>query len=128
MAPQALAKRRRRRLCAPARRSLICGRNPEHGQEVVDELQAMNGDALFVKTDVSKAAEVESLIATTIATYGRLDYAANIAGIGAYAITGSGKETSKISDKRSKPWIKMVFLLSRKRLSFCDAYGRGRYG
>ena len=66
---------------------MICGRNQERGQEVDGELKAMNGDALFVKTDVSKAVEVESLLDTTIATYGRLDYAANIAGIGAYATT-----------------------------------------
>ena len=61
---------------------VICGRNQERGQEVVGELKAMNGDALFVKTAVSKAVEVESLLDTTIATYGRLDHAANIAGIG----------------------------------------------
>ena len=66
---------------------VICGRNQERGQEVVGELKAMNGDALFVKTDVSKAVEVESLLDTTIATSGRLDYSANIAGIGAYATT-----------------------------------------
>jgi len=66
---------------------VICGRNQERGQEVVDGLKAMKGDALYVRADVSKATEVESLIATTIATYGRLDYAANIAGIGAPATT-----------------------------------------
>jgi NAD(P)-dependent dehydrogenase (short-subunit alcohol dehydrogenase family) len=66
---------------------VICGRNHERGQEVVDGLKALHGDARYVKADVSKAAEVESLIETTIATYGRLDYAANIAGIGAYATT-----------------------------------------
>ncbi|NOT57759.1 MAG: SDR family oxidoreductase [Deltaproteobacteria bacterium] len=66
---------------------VICGRNAERGQEVVTELKAMPGDALFVKADVSKAVEVEALVATTVSTYGRLDYAANIAGIGAYATT-----------------------------------------
>jgi NAD(P)-dependent dehydrogenase (short-subunit alcohol dehydrogenase family) len=66
---------------------VICGRNQERGQEVDGELKATNGDALFVKTDVSKAVEVVSLLDTTIAMYGRLDYAANIAGIGAYATT-----------------------------------------
>jgi NAD(P)-dependent dehydrogenase (short-subunit alcohol dehydrogenase family) len=66
---------------------VICGRNQERGQEVVGELKAMNGDALFVKTDVSKAVEVESQLDTTSATYGRLDYAANIDGICAYATT-----------------------------------------
>ena len=30
---------------------VICGRNQERGQEVVGELKAMNGDALFVAAD-----------------------------------------------------------------------------
>ena len=42
-------------------------------------------EALFVKADVSKAAEVASLIETTIAAYGRLDYAVNNAGLGVVA-------------------------------------------
>lgn len=66
---------------------VICGRNANRGHEVVEGLKAMQGDALFVKADVSKAAEVELLVDTTIATYGCLDYAATIAGIGAYATT-----------------------------------------
>jgi NAD(P)-dependent dehydrogenase (short-subunit alcohol dehydrogenase family) len=49
---------------------VICGRNANRGHEVVEGLKAMQGDALFVKADVSKAAEVESLIDATIATYG----------------------------------------------------------
>jgi NAD(P)-dependent dehydrogenase (short-subunit alcohol dehydrogenase family) len=65
VAPQALAKQRRRRLCAGAK-VVICGRNPDRGQEVAELLKAMNGDALFVKTDVSKAAEVESLVVATV--------------------------------------------------------------
>src|SRR5262249_4760333 len=39
------------------------------------------GDALFVRTDVSKAVEVETLIQKIVKTYGRLDYAHNNAGI-----------------------------------------------
>lgn len=66
---------------------VICGRNQERGLAVVDLIKARQGQALFVKTDVSKAAEVEALIATVIATYGRLDYAVNNAGLGAFAST-----------------------------------------
>jgi len=62
------------------------------GVTPVDGLTAMKGDALFVKTDVSEAAEVESLVATVIATYGRLDYPANIVGLGACASTADCTE------------------------------------
>jgi len=51
------------------------------GEETVRMVTAAGGDALFVKTDVSKAAEVKALIDKAVATYGRLDYAHNNAGI-----------------------------------------------
>ena len=53
----------------------------EGGEETVRMIKAAGGDALFVRTDVSKAAEVEPLIQQVVATYGRLDYAHNNAGI-----------------------------------------------
>lgn len=50
-----------------------------------EETQAMisfaGGTVRFVKTDISKAAEVESLIAGIVSAYGRLDCAFNNAGI-----------------------------------------------
>jgi NAD(P)-dependent dehydrogenase (short-subunit alcohol dehydrogenase family) len=51
------------------------------GEETVRLIKDMGADALFVPTDVSQATAVEMLINTTIATYGRLDYAFNNAGI-----------------------------------------------
>ena len=87
---------------------VICGRNQDRGQEVISELKAMNGDALFVKADVSKAAEVESLIETTVSTNGRLDYAANIAGIGAYATTVDC--TEKLWDLMMRVNVKSMWL------------------
>ena len=53
----------------------------EGGQETVRLIQAAGGEGLFVKTDVSRAAEVEALIKQTLATYGRLDCAHNNAGV-----------------------------------------------
>ncbi|MBI3799218.1 MAG: SDR family oxidoreductase [Deltaproteobacteria bacterium] len=58
------------------------------GQETVRLITAAGGEGLFVKTDVSKAAEVEALIKQTVATYGRLDCAYNNAGVeGAFVST-----------------------------------------
>src|SRR5499433_502684 len=53
----------------------------EGGEETVRIIKQAGGDALFVRTDVSKAAEVETLIQKIVETYGRLDYAHNNAGI-----------------------------------------------
>ena len=53
----------------------------EGGQETVQQIEAAGGEAIFVKADVSKAADVEALITQTVETYGRLDCAFNNAGI-----------------------------------------------
>src|SRR5213596_3563703 len=53
----------------------------EGGEETVRIIKEAGGDALFVRTDVSKAAEVETLIQKIVEIYGRLDYAHNNAGI-----------------------------------------------
>ena len=51
------------------------------GQETLRLIQAAGGQGLFLKTDVSRAAEVEALIKQTVTTYGRLDCAHNNAGV-----------------------------------------------
>src|SRR5438874_3507955 len=53
----------------------------EGGEETVRIIKEAGGDALLVRTDVSKAAEVETLIQKIVETYGRLDYAHNNAGV-----------------------------------------------
>ena len=51
------------------------------GEETAHEISKSGGEAIFVKTDVSKSAEVESLVQKTVDTYGQLDCAFNNAGI-----------------------------------------------
>ena len=53
----------------------------EGGKQTVRAVEEAGGKATFVKTDVSKAAEVEALIGKAVQTYGRLDCAFNNAGI-----------------------------------------------
>jgi len=62
---------------------VVAGRRAELGARVVNSITRAGGDALFVKTDVTKAKEVEALVETTVERFGRLDYAFNNAGIGA---------------------------------------------
>lgn len=51
------------------------------GEETVQMIKKAGGSAIFVQTDVSKAAEVEALIKKSVETYGRLDFAHNNAGV-----------------------------------------------
>jgi NAD(P)-dependent dehydrogenase (short-subunit alcohol dehydrogenase family) len=60
---------------------VVAGRREAEGKETLDLLRKAGGEGLFVKADVSRAADVESLLAKTVEKYGRLDIAFNNAGI-----------------------------------------------
>lgn len=60
---------------------VVSGRREAEGQAVVSEIKAAGGEASFVKADVAVEADVEALVAKTVATYGRLDIAFNNAGV-----------------------------------------------
>jgi len=64
------------------------------GEETVRLIRKAGGETLFVKTDVSNAADVEALVKKTVATYGKLDYAHNNAAInrGIGVMTAAYKE------------------------------------
>lgn len=49
--------------------------------ETVELIKKEGGEALFVKTDVTKATEVEALVRVTVETFGALDCAFNNSGI-----------------------------------------------
>ena len=53
----------------------------EGGQETVNLVQRTGSEAIWVAADVSSSAEVKNLIDQTVATYGRIDYAVNNAGV-----------------------------------------------
>lgn len=56
--------------------------NIQGAEETVRIIKKAGGEAAFIKCDVKKAEEVESMVRRTIETYGSLDYAFNNAGIG----------------------------------------------
>jgi NAD(P)-dependent dehydrogenase (short-subunit alcohol dehydrogenase family) len=55
--------------------------NIDGGEETARVIRQSGGEAVFVKADVSVAAEVEAMVNNAVATYGRLDCAFNNAGI-----------------------------------------------
>jgi NAD(P)-dependent dehydrogenase (short-subunit alcohol dehydrogenase family) len=60
---------------------VIADVNIKGGQDTMQMIKKAGGEAIFVKADVSKAAEVEALINKAVESYGRLDYAHNNAGV-----------------------------------------------
>jgi NAD(P)-dependent dehydrogenase (short-subunit alcohol dehydrogenase family) len=59
----------------------ITGRREAEGNETIALVRAAGGAGLFVKSDVSKTADVQSAVQKTVEKYGRLDVAFNNAGI-----------------------------------------------
>ncbi len=72
----------------------------EGGEETVQLIKKTGGEAIFVKTNVANAAEVEALVNAAVSTYGRLDCAYNNAGI-------SGKSQS-IVDTTEENWDRII--------------------
>jgi len=72
----------------------IAARGVERGMEVVREIQARGGEALFVATDVSNTADIAALVQATVETFGRLDCAFNNA-----AETGRRADTDELLEE-----------------------------
>jgi NAD(P)-dependent dehydrogenase (short-subunit alcohol dehydrogenase family) len=55
--------------------------SPSLGEETAQMITKAGGEAIFIKADVSKSADVEAAVRKTVQQYGRLDFAHNNAGI-----------------------------------------------
>lgn len=62
-------------------RVVLGNRSAEAGEAVVDEIAAMGGEALFLRTDVSRSDDCAALVSLALERYGRLDGAFNNAGL-----------------------------------------------
>lgn len=60
---------------------VIADVDDKDGERTLRMIEAAGGKAIFVKTDVSKAAEVRAMVSKSVETYGRLDCAVNNAGV-----------------------------------------------
>jgi len=63
------------------------------GEETVQQIKSKEGDAVFIRCDVSRSSEARDLIAGIVKKFGQLDYACNNAGIeGPSALTADYPE------------------------------------
>jgi NAD(P)-dependent dehydrogenase (short-subunit alcohol dehydrogenase family) len=61
-------------------RLVVSGRRPTEGKALEVELQRLGAEAVFIQADVRRDDQVGSLIDQTVARFGQLDVAVNIAG------------------------------------------------
>lgn len=97
---------------------VIAARGVERGNRVVEEIRGAAGEVLFVPTDVSKADQVEALVAKTVERFGRLDCAVNNAAgyMGAFQPTADFSETEfdeTIAVDLKGVWLGMKFQIAQ---------------
>ncbi len=79
---------------------VISGRNVDNGNEVVRSIEAMDGNGLFVKTDVTELSALKNAVDRTVEEFGGLNVAFNNAGL-----AGTGK---KAADESEEDWSDMI--------------------
>lgn len=62
-------------------KTVVSGRREKEGEAIVGAIRCVGGEAIFVKADVSKDADVQALVEKTVVKFGRLDFAFNNAGV-----------------------------------------------
>ncbi len=92
---------------------IIADTNIQDGEETAHRINNTGARAQFIPTDVSQATAVEALLNTTIATYGRLDYAFNNAGINV--------EHGPITDSTEAQWDRIISI-NLKGIWLCMKY------
>ncbi len=79
---------------------IVADINEQGGQETVEQIRASGGTSSFIKTNVAKFDEVETMINTIIDQFGRIDIALNNAGI--------GHLPNKTADTSLETWDKVI--------------------
>lgn len=102
----------------------IASRTEATGEAVAHAIRKSGGSAIWIETDVTQAAAVEAMVAQTVATFGRLDYAFNNAGSG-----GRGGWLAEIAeedwDRTVDGYLKSVFLCMKYEIPAMLASGGG---
>ena len=79
---------------------MVADINATGGQDTVRMIKAAGGEASFVETDVTKAADARRMVEVTVDTYGKLDILYNNAGI-----IGDTLPTAELSEEQ---WDRVV--------------------
>lgn len=101
---------------AAGARVVLAARGVERGEAVARAMRDAGAAARFVRADVSRAADIEELVAQVVAAHGRLDVAVNNAATvdGAFALTADFTEEQ--FDRAIGMNLKSVWLCMRREI------------
>ncbi len=60
---------------------VVAARREDKGSAVVQQIEALGGEGIFIQTDVTSQADIQALVDGTVERFGKLDFAVNNAGI-----------------------------------------------
>jgi NAD(P)-dependent dehydrogenase (short-subunit alcohol dehydrogenase family) len=95
-----------------------------NGEALAKEIEADGGNALFVRTDGSKGADVDALVAAAVARFGRIDCAFNNAGIEEEHVKLAESDEA-LYDRMMAINVKGVWLCMRRQIAQMLAQGGG---
>jgi NAD(P)-dependent dehydrogenase (short-subunit alcohol dehydrogenase family) len=105
-------------------RVVVTGRREEQGQETVQRLKEAGGQGTFIRTDVTRAADVSAAVAQTVDLYGRLDCAFNNAGYFGEALDLT-EQTEEQFDRTLNTNLKGVWLCMKHQIPHMLKNGGG---
>ena len=103
---------------------VVADHSEEGGRETVEQIKKENGEAVFVKTDVSKTVDIEQMVKTCLDKFGREDNLVNNAGI--YRAYNLHEMSEENWDEILSVNLKSVFLGSKRVIPGMLAQGNGK--
>ncbi|HRR95005.1 MAG TPA: SDR family oxidoreductase [Candidatus Paceibacterota bacterium] len=103
---------------------LVADINEEGGLATVEEIKQLGGNAIFVKTDVSKAEDVQAMAKEALKVFGRIDILVNNAGI--YKTYNFHEMTESDWDLTINVNLKSIFLTCREIIPQMLNQGKGK--
>uniref|UniRef100_UPI003F69D2BB SDR family NAD(P)-dependent oxidoreductase n=1 Tax=Porticoccus sp. TaxID=2024853 RepID=UPI003F69D2BB len=76
---------------------VLAARREDKGQAVLQKIETLGAEGMFIKTDVTDGADVQAVVEKTLARFGKLDCAVNSAGI-------SGPVLVPVADVEETDW------------------------
>ncbi len=95
---------------------VIAGRREREGEDAAEACRMAGAEALFVKTDVTREAEVERMVKSTVDRFERLDVAFNNAGYQEKRLP-LAEQTNAVYDAVFDANVRAVFLCLRHQLA-----------
>jgi NAD(P)-dependent dehydrogenase (short-subunit alcohol dehydrogenase family) len=104
---------------------VVADRREGKGRTVVQRIEALGGEGLFIKTDVTKRADIEALVTGTMARFGQLDCAVNNAGIPGPVMVPLAEIEEEGWDELMNTNLKAVWLCMKYEILAMLKHGKG---